>query len=69
MSKTFNVKKRQGAPDFVIGSFGFKLEEIEQYQNTKGYVNFDILKGKEDGIYIKVSEYGVNGNSDTPTFN
>lgn len=68
MSKTFNIKKRQNAPDFVVGSFGFKLEEIEQYQNTKGYVNFDILKGKEDGFYVKVSEYGVNGNSDTPTF-
>lgn len=66
MSKTFTIKKRQGAPDFVLGSFGFKLEDIEQYQNEKGYINFDILTGKESGYYIKVSEYGVN--SDTPKF-
>lgn len=58
-TKTFNIKKRENAPDFVVGSFGLKLEDIEQYQNPKGYINFDILKGKEGGMYVKVSDYGV----------
>lgn len=56
---TFNIKRRENAPDFVIGSFGFKLEEIEQYQNAKGYVNFDILESKKGEQYIKINEYGL----------
>lgn len=58
-TKTFSIRKRQGSPDFVLGSFGFRLEDIEAYQNSKGYINFDILNGKEGGMYIKVSDYGV----------
>ena len=59
MSKTFNIKRRENAPDFVIGSFGFKLEDIEQFQNAKGYINFDILENKKGEQYIKVNEYGL----------
>ncbi len=55
-----SIKKREGSPDFVIGSGGFKYDELKNYVNSKGYVNFDVLKGKEDGIYIKISEYGLN---------
>lgn len=57
---TASVTKRQGSPDFVIGSFGFKAEELVNYCNSKGYINFDILKGKESGNYVKVSDYGVD---------
>lgn len=58
-SLTASVTKRQGSPDFVIGSFGFKAEDLVNYCNSKGYINFDILKGKESGEYVKVSDYGV----------
>ena len=57
---TASVTKRQGSPDFVIGSFGFKAEELVNYCNSKGYINFEILKGKESGNYVKVSDYGVD---------
>lgn len=50
------IKKREGSPDFVLGSFGLKLDDLKQYVNSKGYVNFDILKGQY-GNYIKVNEY------------
>lgn len=50
------IKKREGSPDFVLGSFGLKLDDLKQYVNDKGYVNFDILKGQY-GNYIKVNEY------------
>lgn len=50
------IKKREGSPDFVLGSFGLKLDDLKQYVNDKGYVNFDIIKGKY-GNYIKVNEY------------
>lgn len=51
------IKKRDGSPDFVLGSFGLKLDDLKQYVNDKGYVNFDILKGKYGNNYIKVNEY------------
>lgn len=60
MATTFNIKKRDNAPDFVVGSFGCKLGDLEAYVNSKGYINFDILKGKEGGLYIKINEYGLD---------
>lgn len=57
--KNITIKKRDGAPEFVLGSFGLKYDELKDYVNDKGYVNFDILKGQY-GDYIKVSEYGLN---------
>lgn len=59
-SLTATIKKREGSPDFVIGSFGFKFEDLSDYLNDKGYINFDILKGKESGQYVKVSDYGTS---------
>lgn len=59
MSLTATVKKREGSPEFVIGTFGFKAEDLVNYCNSKGYINFDLLKGKEGGEYVKVSDYGV----------
>ena len=52
--------KREGSPDFALGSGGVKYEELADYINEKGYVNFDLRKGREGGYYIKVSEYGIN---------
>ena len=56
-----NVKKRQGSPDSVLGSFGCKFGDLEAFVNSKGYINFDLLKGKEaNTMYVKVSEYGLD---------
>ena len=54
-----SLKKREGSPDFVIGSGGVKYEDLKAFVNSKGYVNFDLLKGKEDGFYIKISDFGI----------
>lgn len=59
MAKSATIKKRENAPDFVWGSFGYKLEDLKEYVNEKGYINFDILAGKEGGYYVKVSDYGL----------
>lgn len=64
MSKTATIKKRENAPDFVVGSFGYKLEDLKQYVNDKGYINFDILKGKEGGEYVKINDYNLKKESD-----
>ena len=41
--------KREGAPDFVLGSFSFKVEEfvafLEKYKKD-GWVNVDFLRSK-----------------------
>ena len=58
-----SIKKRDKSPDFVLGSGGFKPEDLKEYINSKGYINFDLLKGKESGYYLKISDY------DTPAAN
>lgn len=67
MTLTFNIKKRDNAPDFVVGSFGCKLGDIEPFVNGKGYINFDILKGKESGMYVKINTYGLDKEEETET--
>lgn len=63
-----NVKKRQGSPDFVLGSFGCPFGDLEAFVNAKGYVNFDLMKGREEGsMYVKVSEYGLDKPEKTVT--
>jgi hypothetical protein len=55
-------------PDFVVGSFGCKFGDLEAFVNSKGYINFDILKGKESGsLYVKVSDYGLDKPEKTVT--
>ena len=56
---TATIKQRQNSPDFVVGNFGFKFEDLIPYVNDKGFINFDILKGKESGQYVKVNDYGI----------
>lgn len=56
---TATVKHRENAPEFVVGNFGFKFEDLIPYVNEKRYINFDILKGKESGQYVKVNDYGI----------
>lgn len=63
-----SIKKRQGSPDFVLGSFGCKFGDLEPFVNSKGYINFDLLKGKENGsMYVKVSDYGLDKPEKTVT--
>lgn len=65
MAKSATIKKRENAPDFVWGSFGYKLDDLKEYVNEKGYINFDILAGKEGGYYVKVNDYGIKKGSVT----
>jgi len=52
---------RKGAPEYVIGSVSFKKEQFltwltAQKENQAGYVNVDVLQGKEKP-YCKLNEY------------
>lgn len=56
--KSIPIKQRENAPDFVLGNFGIKLSEVEQYKNDKGYVNFTIYRGIDGGSnYIKIDNW------------
>lgn len=71
MANTFTIKRRNNAPNFVFGSFGCKYDDLKAFVNDRGYINFDILMGKDsDSYYVKVSDYGINQSvtkSDTDT--
>jgi hypothetical protein len=46
------VSKREGAPEFVICSVSIKIDDfakfVKEHKNEKGYLNIDILQGKEN---------------------
>ena len=46
----FFNSKHENAPDFVLGSISFKVDEavafLQKYKKEDGYVNVDFLRGK-----------------------
>ena len=63
----FFNSKHENAPDFVLGSISFKVDEavafLQKYKKEDGYVNVDFLRGKpkvegEKGKpYFKLNTY------------
>lgn len=53
-------KKKENAPDFVIGSLSIKVEEamasIKEHSKN-GWVNLDIKKSQKGTYYVEVNEY------------
>ena len=45
------TRKRDGAPDFVLGGVSIKVDEfvaqLQKYKKEDGWVNFDFLKPKD----------------------
>ena len=59
----FNNPKREGSPDFVMGSVSLKVEDfigwLKENVNDKGYINLDILQG-DKGCYLKHNNWQPN---------
>jgi hypothetical protein len=56
----FRVNKpHEKAPDFVIASGSFKVEELQKWLSTKQteYVNFDIKLSKKGSYYAEVNNW------------
>lgn len=54
------VNRRENAPDFVISNLSFNEKFIDYLKsnfNAKGYVNVDVLKGKEGKLYAKLNDW------------
>jgi len=66
-------EKRNGSPAFVVGKLSVKAEKfipfIQANVNNGGYVNMNIMKGREEGkFYIEVDTWqpkGANNNNNT----
>lgn len=55
-------QKRDTAPDFVLGSISISKQSFMEWlqgkeANDKGYINLDVLMGKEEKPYIAVNNY------------
>lgn len=53
---------RDKAPEFVLGSISIHkqkfLEGLDEFEvNDKGYINIDVLNGKENKPYCVLNEY------------
>ena len=64
-------KPHEKAPDFVIGKISIKKEAMlewlnEAEANEKGYINLDVLNGKEDKPYVKINDYKPKPKEDYP---
>jgi len=62
---------RENAPDFVLGSISIKKQDFLQWldqkePNEKGYVNLDVLNGKEGKPYVTVNDYNKQTAQEMP---
>lgn len=57
----FSFKRRESAPDFVIGNISVKVDEAIEFlnQNKKadGWVNLNILKSQSGKPYIELDTW------------
>lgn len=57
----FSFKRRESAPDFVIGNISVKVDEAIEFlnQNKKadGWVNLNILKSQNGKPYIELDTW------------
>lgn len=71
------TKKRDGAPDFVLGGVSIKVDEfvafLQKHKKEDGWVNLDMLRGKdkEDGTkgrpYFKLNDWKPEKKEDIAT--
>ena len=59
-AKGFNFKRRENAPDFVVGSLSIKVSDaisfIEEYKKNE-WVNLDIKKSSKGSFYLELDTY------------
>ncbi len=57
----FVSSPREGAPEFVLGDVSISKDKaiafINEHANEKGYVNLDLLMGKNGAPYLKLNTF------------
>jgi hypothetical protein len=65
----FIFKRRDNAPEFVIGNLSIKVDEaitfLKKYEK-KGWVNMGIKKGRSGNTYIELDTYEAKPKGPTP---
>lgn len=63
-AKGIFYKRRDGAPDFVIGNLSVKKEDfvdfVNQHAGQDGWLNLNILKSQSGKPYIEVDTWQPN---------
>ena len=64
----FIIKRRENAPEFVIGNLSVKVDEaiafLKKYEK-KGWVNLNIKKGRSGNPYIELDTFEAKPKGDT----
>lgn len=67
----FIFKRREDAPDFVVGALSVKVDEAIAFMRNhekNGWVNLDIKYGRTGNAYVELNTYESKKNVDsTPT--
>ena len=56
----FIFKKREGSPEWVVGSMSIKVDEAIEFlkkHELKGWVNLDVNKSKGGKLYVQLNDY------------
>lgn len=65
----FIFKRREDAPEFVIGSISVKVEEAVAFlkkNEKKGWVNLEVKKGRTGNPYIELNTYEGKSEAKAP---
>lgn len=58
------VKRSENAPEFVIASLSFKVEEFKAFLGKHangGWVNIDVKRSREGKLYSELNNWSANG--------
>ena len=64
----FSFKRRESAPDFVIGNLSIKADEAVPFlqKNAKnGWVNLNVLTAKSGKMYVELDQWEPNAGTKT----
>ena len=64
----FSFKRRESAPDFVVGNVSIKVEDAVpflQKHAKNGWVNLNVLKAKSGKQYVELDQWQPNGDTQT----
>jgi len=65
----FIFKKKETAPDFVVGALSLKVDEAVAFikKHTKmGWVNLDIKQGRSGNYYVELDTFEPKGKGAAP---
>ena len=66
----FSFKRRENAPEFVVGRQSIKVDEAVAFLNKhakNGWVNLDIKQGRSGNYYVELDTFEPKGKGAAPS--